>query len=176
IRRKTFAAIGLKGEDRLLSVFPCAEGEEILLVTRKGQAIRFDLAEVPSTGRVAAGVRGIRLDEGDEVILAAAFDNSAQLILVTDRGYAKRVIGSLVDHQARAGKGAKCITLAKDGLNGTKLAAAGVVRALSGMTIVQSSGHLTPMTTGDLPVSPMNDKGKPVVLALAVDPVVDLIL
>ena len=175
IRRKNFAALGLKGDDRLVNVFPVSEHDEALLVTRRGMSIRFDAGEVPQTGRTAAGVRGIRLDPGDEVICAEAFDNSAQLVLISDRGYAKRIMAPLVDSQQRAGKGARCITWNRDGVNGSVLTAAGVVRGLASMTVVQKNGQLTPLTTEDLKVSAMNDRGFPVVLALMDDIVTDLI-
>ncbi len=176
VRRRTFQVMGLKKGDVLRDVLRCEESDEALLVTEKGQSIRFDLAEVPVNGRTAAGVRGIRLDDDDRVILGEIFDNGAQLIVFTDRGYAKRVMGSLVDSQARGGKGARCVTMTRDGLTGTCVAAAGVVRNLQHMTVVQKSGTLTPMTTEDLSPASMNDKGKPVVMALLDDVVTDLIL
>ncbi len=176
VRRKTFSVIGLKKEDALLDVMRCEESDEVLLVTRKGQSIRFDLSEVPCSGRSAAGVRGIRLDDKDRVIMGSIFDNGAQLIVMTERGYAKRVMGALADSQARGGKGAKCVTMARDGLTGTYVAACGVVRNLQHMTVVQKSGILTPITTEDLGAASMNDRGKPVVMALMDDVVTDLII
>ncbi len=175
IRRKTFAALGLKDGDRLVNVFPAEEQDEMLLVTRRGMSIRFSVSEIPESGRTAAGVRGIKLDPGDEVLCGEPFDNAAQLILITDRGYAKRVMGSLTDSQQRAGKGAKCITWNRDGVNGAVLAAAGVVRGLANMTVVQAKGTLTPLSTEDLKVCAMNDRGFPVVMALMDDVVTDLI-
>ncbi|MBR4501655.1 MAG: DNA topoisomerase 4 subunit A [Clostridia bacterium] len=176
VRRRTFSVIGLKNDDTLLDVMRCDESDEMLLVTRKGQSIRFDVCEVPVSGRSAAGVRGIRLDGTDRVILGALFDNGAQLIVMTERGYAKKVMGALADSQARGGKGAKCVTLGRDGLTGTYVAACGVVRGLTNMTVVQKSGTLTPISTEDLGAASMSDRGKPVVMALMDDVVTDLIM
>ena len=164
VRRRTFGVISLKNDDTLLDVMRCAENDEMLLVTRKGQAIRFDAAEVPVSGRSAAGVRGIRLDEKDRVIHGAVFDNGAQLVVMTERGYAKKVMGALADSQARGG------------LTGTYVAACVVVRGLTNMTVVQKSGTLTPISTEDLGAASMNDKGRPVVMALMDDVVTDLIM
>ena len=121
-------------------------------------------------------MRGIRLDGTDRVILGALFDNGAQLIVMTERGYAKKVMGALADSQARGGKGAKCVTLGRDGLTGTYVAACGVVRGLTNMTVVQKSGTLTPISTEDLGAASMSDRGKPVVMALMDDVVTDLIM
>ena len=176
VRRRTFGVIGLKNGDALLDVMRCMETDEALLVTRKGQAIRFDVGEVPVSGRSAAGVRGIRTDENDRVILGAVFDNGAQLVVMTERGYAKKVMGALIDSQARGGKGARCVGMTRDGLTGTCVAACGVVRGLTNMTVLQKSGTLTPISTEDLGAASMSDKGRPVVMALMDDVVTDLIM
>ena len=97
LRRGRFAACTLKDRDRLLCVFQADIQDELLLVTRKGMAIRFSAEEVPETGRVSAGVRGMRLDENDAVISGSVFDNATQLIQMhrfrKGREYRKRAGG-----------------------------------------------------------------------------------
>ena len=176
LRRGRFAACSLKGDDRVLAVFHAEADDDLLLVTQKGMSIRFQREEVPATGRVSAGVKGIRLDEGDSVIYACTFDNTAQLVLMTDRGYGKRLMGALLDPQGRAGKGARCFGLVKSGVNGERIAAAARVDGFRGMTVVQKNGLLTPITTEDLPVVSAADKGKPIVMAVLDDVVTGLIL
>ncbi len=176
LRRGRFAACTLKDQDRLLCVFQADTEDEVLLVSRKGMSIRFSAEEVPETGRVSAGVKGIRLDENDTVISGGVFDNANQLILMTDRGWGKRLMGALIDRQARAGKGAKCIALAKDGSTGSKLVSALTVNGFRGMTVVQHGGSLTPVTTEEFPVSGASDRGKPIVVAVLDDVVEDVII
>ncbi len=176
MRRGRFAACSLKGDDRLMTVFHMEADEDILLVTRKGMSIRFHGEDVPATGRVSAGVKGIRLEEGDAVIFASPFDNAAQLVLMSDRGYGKRLMGSLLDPQGRAGKGVRCFGFVRTGINGEKIAAAARVDGFRGMTVVQKNGQLTPITTEDLPVVSAADKGKPIVMAVLDDVVTGLIL
>lgn len=98
----------LDAVDELIDVKPISEKEQILLITKKGQAIRFENSEVRSMGRAAYGVTGIKLDKNDrvmslEVIPEDNKDNS--IMTITQRGYGKR---SMVDDYrltGRAGKG-----------------------------------------------------------------------
>jgi DNA gyrase subunit A len=68
VRRSGLLAISLKKDDLLRKVSKTTGGDEIILVTRKGQAIRFKEKEVRPMGRAASGVKGIRLRKGDEVV------------------------------------------------------------------------------------------------------------
>src|SRR5205807_113436 len=63
---------------------------EVMIATKLGMAIRFSEDEVRPMGRGAAGVRGIEVDEGDEVIAADVVQEGAQILTVTERGYGKR--------------------------------------------------------------------------------------
>ena len=176
VRRSKFAAINLKNGDALLSVCPAEEDGDLLMVTRRGMCIRFPLSTVPEMGRVSAGVKGMKVDEEDEVILACPIAMSDQILLFTERGYAKRLMGSLFDAQGRAGKGVKCVSFNKSGSTGTYVAAAARAVSSRAFTVLQHGGMMTPMTTDELAVQDLADKGKPTVMAVLDDVVVDLIL
>ncbi len=92
VRRNGIRAITLDEGDELAWVKVAEGTEDVMLITRNGQAVRFDLAtQVRSTGRGAAGVRGIRLKPGDAVIrmdLVASPDD--EVLIVTENGYGKR--------------------------------------------------------------------------------------
>ncbi|MBQ4640629.1 MAG: DNA topoisomerase 4 subunit A [Clostridia bacterium] len=176
IRRSKFAAVNLKGDDRLLSVCQEEDGADILLITRLGMCIRFAMDTVPQMGRVSAGVRGIKLDAGDEVILASPITNTDQVLLFTERGYGKRLMGAMFDVQGRAGKGVKCVSFNKSGSTGTYVAAVTRITTSRAFTVLQSGGLTTPMISDMLPCQNLSDKGKPVVMAVLDDVVEDLIL
>ena len=152
------------------------EGSDIVMITRQGMCIRYPLDTVPEMGRVSAGVRGMKVDEGDEVILATPLAVSDQILLFTERGYAKRLMGAMFDAQGRAGKGVKCVSFNKSGSTGTYLAAAVRITASRAFTVLQNGGVMTPMMSDMLPVQDLSDKGKPTVMAVLDDVVVDLIL
>lgn len=176
VKRAKFAAINLKNDDSLLSVVPAEEGCDLIMISRSGQCIRFQLDSVPETGRASAGVKGMKLEEADQVLFAAPIANSDQILLFTERGYAKRIMGAMFDAQGRAGKGVKCVSFNKSGSTGTYVAAAARITAARAFTVLQAGGLMTPMTSDDLPCQALPDKGKPTVMAVLDDVVLDLIL
>ena len=176
IRRSKFAAISLKGDDQLLSVMPEEDGADLLLITRQGMCIRFAADAVPQMGRVSSGVRGIKLEETDELLLGTAITNQDQVLLFTERGYGKRLMGAMFDVQGRAGKGVKCVSFNKSGSTGTYVAALSRIQTSRGFTVLQTGGLMTPMVSDMLPCQNLADKGKPLVLAVLDDVVEDLIL
>lgn len=101
-------ALGLDEGDTLIGVARTKAGDQVVLSTKEGMAIRFDESDVRSMGRPAYGVRGISLDEGDEVIgmvVANGTDDSATLLTVCEHGYGKRTALTEYRVQNRGGKG-----------------------------------------------------------------------
>ena len=101
-RREGFIAITLRKKDELVRVIETSGKDDIIMVTRKGQSIRFDEKLVRSMGRGAAGVRGIRLKPDDEVVSCDVVDPDGSILIVTDAGYGKR---TLLSHWRRIGRG-----------------------------------------------------------------------
>jgi DNA gyrase subunit A len=98
-------AINVVEADELMDVRMTSREDEVVLATRNGKAIRFEEAEVREMGRVARGVRGIRLGRGDEVVGLVVVQKEAALLVVTERGMGKR---TQIEHyrlQRRGGKG-----------------------------------------------------------------------
>ncbi|GAC1472089.1 MAG: DNA gyrase subunit A [Isosphaeraceae bacterium] len=101
-------ALGLDEGDQLIGVARTRAGDQVVLSTRQGMAIRFDESNVRAMGRPAHGVRGINLTEDDEVIgmvVANGDDDPASLLTVCAHGFGKRT--ALVEYrsQNRGGKG-----------------------------------------------------------------------
>ncbi len=101
-RREGFIAINLRKKDELVRVVESTGGDDIIMVTRKGQSIRFTESNVRSMGRGAAGVRGIRLRPDDEVVSTDVVDPEGLILIVTDAGYGKR---TPLRHWRRIGRG-----------------------------------------------------------------------
>ena len=89
-RRDGLIALGLKDDDELVRVIETSGDDDIFIVSRSGQVIRFTEAEVRPMGRGAAGVRGMKLKAGDEVVSADPGRGDDALLMVSDAGYAKR--------------------------------------------------------------------------------------
>ncbi len=101
-------ALGLDEGDELIGVARTKAGDQVVLSTRDGMAIRFDEEDVRSMGRPAHGVRGIALQEDDEVIgmvVANGIDDPASLLTVCSNGFGKRTLLTEYRSQGRGGKG-----------------------------------------------------------------------
>ena len=113
VRRSGLIAITLKEDDLLKKVSKTTGQDEVILVTKKGQTIRFKEKEIREMGRTASGVKGIRLKKGDKVIGMDIVDVKHQqakkecLLVITENGYGKRT--DLRDYrlQGRGGAGIK---------------------------------------------------------------------
>ena len=106
-RQGGIIALSLDGGDKLIGVELTDGQREILLGTRRGITIRFKEEEVRSMGRTAHGVRGISLEEGDEVIGMETItpDSTTAILTVTEGGYGKRTPVTEYRVQGRGGKG-----------------------------------------------------------------------
>jgi DNA gyrase subunit A len=108
-------AIKLTAKDQVLDV-RVTDGEgEVVLVSRGGRAIRFPEAEVPLMGRAAQGVRGIKLKPGERVAgMAVPRREGGELVLVTERGWVRRLSLDELQPQGRGGLGTVLLSPAKD--------------------------------------------------------------
>ena len=88
-------------------------GDKIILVNSTGMAIVFDEGDVRTMGRMAIGVKGITLADGEKVVDVDKFKPGADLVLATEKGYGKRTSLKLFRVQKRGGKGLKAINLSK---------------------------------------------------------------
>ena len=106
-RQGGIIALGLEGGDRLIGAQLTDGQREILLGTRQGITIRFKEEEVRSMGRMAHGVKGITLEEGNEVIGMETItpDSTTSILTVTEGGYGKRTPVGEYRIQGRGGKG-----------------------------------------------------------------------
>jgi len=112
-RREGIIALTLRDGDEVVHVHPTSGRNDVLLITRKGKAMRFSEDKVRPMGRTATGVIGIRLDEDDEVVSCLVLEDTDDLLLVTDMGYGKRVKLSSFPKKGRGGKGVIAIKTTK---------------------------------------------------------------
>ncbi|MDD4797248.1 MAG: DNA gyrase subunit A [Eubacteriales bacterium] len=177
MKKRKVVACGLKDGDEVLNVTRCVRGDKAVLITAGGQAICFKLSEVASMGRAAKGVKGITLEENDEVITADLQDEQAEAVMISDRGYAKRMLAVELEMQARAGKGGRVFAFHKNGANGERLAWAQLLKSPVDWNVIQASGQETVLRTDTVPLSGKAGGGAPVVIAVlgdVVSQVVDL--
>jgi DNA gyrase subunit A len=136
-------AMSVKPGDRVVDV-QMGDGEgDVVLVGKGGRAIRFREADVPPMGRVAQGVRGIKLKEGESLAGMAVLRRDQELCVVTERGYAKRISPDELPVQGRGGLGTVVATPGKE-LGG--LAAAVAVDAGEDLMAVTAVGRTLRVT------------------------------
>ena len=145
--RTGLTAVNLKPGDELMDVLLTNGKDEMILVSRRGQAIRFKEALVRPMGRATAGVIGMRLGQGDEVIAVGAVSAGEELISVTQQGYGKRTPLKEYPTKGRGGKGVIGHSLTKKtGL----LAGAFVGSKDQDMFVISSSGIVIRVAAGDI--------------------------
>ena len=108
VRKKGLAAINLREDDELIEVKKTNNNEDIFMVTKYGQCIRFKETDVRKTGRVSMGVIGMNLTDGDEVIGMQMESQGDALMIVSEKGLGKCTLISEFTTQNRGGKGVKC--------------------------------------------------------------------
>ena len=104
-KSKGIGAINIKEGDAL-SVVALVKDEPLVLITRLGYIIKFNIDEISATGRLTAGVKGINLGDNDEVIAALPLrHNEDKIAIFSTKGYGKKINQSEVPLQKRGGKG-----------------------------------------------------------------------
>ncbi|MBF1147783.1 MAG: DNA gyrase subunit A [[Eubacterium] sulci] len=98
-------AINLKDEDELIAIKQSTGSNNIIIVTKKGKCISFSEKDVRPMGRIASGVRAIKLDKDDEVVSMELVEPEQQLMVVTENGFGKRTPVEEYKIQVRGGKG-----------------------------------------------------------------------
>jgi DNA gyrase subunit A len=110
-KTRGIAAIKLDSGDKLVSAMLTKGGDDLVLVTRKGLALRFTEAAVRPMGRSSRGVTGIRLTKGDELAGMAGVEKGAQLFLITENGFGKQVEFESFTRHGRGTRGQACYKL-----------------------------------------------------------------
>ena len=147
-RRGGLQAITLAEDDELIYVRKTDGQRELLLGTRAGMTIRFSEQEVRPMGRLAQGVRGIRLDLGDEVVSLDVALAEADLLMVSTNGYGKRTPLAEFRPQRRGGKGLIGIRASKR--NGPVVEMR-VVREDDDLMLITAGGVIIRIAARDIP-------------------------
>ncbi len=140
-------AIKMRDGDELVGVRHSTGANDILMVSRKGMAIRFDEKDVRPMGRDTSGVQGMRLREGDEVIAVNIAEDDADVLVVTDQGYGKRTRVADYPKKGRGGLGVKTVQLTE--AKG-QLAGARVVREGYQVMLISTGGTVIKMAVNDI--------------------------
>src|SRR5213596_3671170 len=137
LRSDGIIAIKMRDGDELVGVRHASGSDDVLMVSRKGQAIRFHETDVRPMGRDASGVQGMRLRAEDEVIAINIAHDDADVLVVTENGYGKRTRVADYPVKGRGGMGVKTVQLTE---TKGQLAGARVVRDGYQVMLISTAG------------------------------------
>jgi DNA gyrase subunit A len=140
-------AIKMREGDELVGVRHSTGSNDILLVSRKGQAIRFHETDVRAMGRDTSGVAGMKLRAGDEVISVNIAEDDTDLLVVTENGYGKRTRVSEYPAKGRGGMGVKTAQLVE---GKGQLAGARIVREGYQVMLISDGGTVIRMAVDEI--------------------------
>jgi len=154
-RTNGIIAVDLRGDDKLVDVAITDGKAEILLVASHGKAIRFAESDVRPMGRGAAGVRGIKLPDGHEVI-ALTIMHDGLILTATENGYGKRTPVDDFPVQGRGGQGV--IAIQTTDRNGRTVGAIQVEQE-DEIMLISSNGTLVRTGVEDISIMGRNTQG-----------------
>lgn len=138
-RKSGLIAINLKEGDRLIGIKQTTGTSNVIIVTKNGKCICFSETDVRPMGRMAGGVRAIKLEEDDTVCAMELAEKEEELLVVTQKGYGKRTPVEDYKIQARGGKGLLTYDKAKFKKTG-ELIGAMVVNEKDEILLINSDG------------------------------------
>lgn len=156
VRRSGLIAINLREGDELIAAKFVGKGDEVSLVTLKGQSIRFKEGDVREMGRTATGVGAIKLGKGDAVVSADVLkkgDSKKEILIVTEYGYGKSTPAKEYKAQKRGGSGIKTVKLTSK--TGTVVAAMVIgedEREEGELVVMSKKGQVIKLPLKDVPV------------------------
>jgi DNA gyrase subunit A len=156
LRADGIIAIKMREGDELVGVRHSSGKDDVLMVSRKGQAIRFHETDVRAMGRDASGVQGMRLRPDDEVIAVNIAHDDADVLVVTENGYGKRTRVSEYPVKGRGGLGVKTVQLTE---TKGQLAGARVVRHGYQVMLISNGGTVIRMPVDDIKRSGRSTQG-----------------
>ncbi|MGZ4140877.1 MAG: DNA gyrase subunit A [Actinomycetota bacterium] len=146
-RRDGIIAIKLRADDEVVQVRATAGEDELIMVSRRGQAIVFNESEVRPMGRDAQGVIGMKFKAEDWLEAFDVVDPDAEVLVVTDAGYGKRTMLNKYPRHHRGGQGVKTVELTpRRGF----VAGAGVVRPENEVFLIASDGQVIRVACRDI--------------------------
>ncbi|WP_172370259.1 DNA gyrase subunit A [Sporosarcina jiandibaonis] len=156
IRSNGLIALTLRGDDELIGVKMTSGEEEIVIGTKDGMLIKFNETDIRSMGRVAGGVRGIRLRKGDIAVGMDVVDEGKEILVVTEKGFGKRTPQEEYRIQSRGGYGLKTLNVTER--NGS-LVAMKAVDGSEDLMLITIHGILIRMDISDISVIGRSTQG-----------------
>lgn len=160
VRRNGIISIKLEAGDELIAALFTEKGDDIILTTAKGQAIRFKESDAREMGRAAGGVRGMKLGKGDFIVGADVIKKDAEkpeLLVMSENGYGKKTAVKEYKVQKRGGSGIK--TAKVTAKIGQLMVAKVVTPAFTELVAISKNSQVIRITMKDVPTLGRDTQG-----------------
>jgi DNA gyrase subunit A len=179
VRRSGLIAITLKESDSLIAASFVGKGDEVSLVTERGQSIRFKENDVRQMGRTAAGVTAMKLSKGDVIVSADVFakgEKDKEILVVTENGYGKSTPAKEYKVQNRGGSGIKTVKVTdKTGKVVSAIVLSKEERTEGELVIMSKKGQVIKLPLKDVPVLGRDTQGVRVMKMRAGDSIASVV-
>ncbi|MBQ5927355.1 MAG: hypothetical protein IIX01_05485, partial [Clostridia bacterium] len=156
-RKNAFVATKLGEDDEVIAVEEdTGEEDTIIFVTENGVCLNANKNDIPTQGRIASGVRGMMLREGDSVIFTSQINGEGEIIIATSEGKFKKVISSQIDVTGRYKKGSTVVGMPE----GEKVICVGYVTKPYAVAIVDKNNAVTEISSEDIPIAMQSAKAR----------------
>ncbi len=156
-RKAAFQAVKLADEDEVLTVEVDTDEEDtIVVVTKGGLCLNATKEDIPTQGRVATGVRGMMLRDGDEVLFMKQINGEGEIIIATDEGKFKKVISSQIEPSKRYRKGSIIVGLKE----GASVLSVSYVTVPYQLAVVEKTGTVSELSSEDIAISVQSARAK----------------
>ena len=156
INKKFYQATSIKEDDRVVYVDTKDDSKTIITISHDGVALNME-SDITPTGRKSQGVIGMSLSDGDYVEFAEQIDDEGEIIIVTDKGCAKKVIAGLIKVSGRNRKGNKIQSFTDK--TGYSILFAGYVKEPYDLILVGENGDIVPINSEEIRIENMNSRG-----------------
>ncbi|MEA5004701.1 MAG: DNA gyrase subunit A, partial [Christensenella sp.] len=165
VKKSKIMACGLKDGDELIYAKPSDPTlHNMLFITSEGMSINIKKDEISVMGRSGKGVGAIKLGKNARLVFAEQIENGqdGEVLLMAEKGYAKRTPIAEFEEQGRNGKGLKAYLL--NDSTGKAIIGALILSNIATVTVLQKSGDMHKLQTDSVPQDARNTKGEQVVL------------
>jgi DNA gyrase subunit A len=173
VRGSDATVIGIDSDDRLLTAFVTPGDGDIILVSSRGQGIRFPEEDVRAMGLSAAGVWGMKLSKGDQIVGAGPVEARGELVVVTTNGLGKRVDLDQFSAQGRYGQGVIAFPM---GADAEQVSSAAVANLGDRAMLISKRKNSKTVYVRSLPKAGRTSKGKAVMSIKDNDALVTLVI
>ena len=156
IRKTGLAAITIPENDELIEVKWDDADQDLILITKEGMSIRFNVTDIRKTGRSAYGVRGVLLQEDDEVVNMITENQGSHILCISEKGLGKLTKMSEFRLQHRGGRGIKCYKITE---KSGKLVGARAVNESDELLLITTEGVMIRTGCAEISILGRNTTG-----------------